>query len=41
MEALDMILKYIVLPVGGLVWILFNRQQAGFPTDITWLTKAE
>jgi len=29
MDALDMILKYIVLPVGG------------FPTDITWPTKPE
>ena len=28
MDALDMILKFIVLPVGGFVWMLFSRQQA-------------
>ena len=33
MDALDMILKYIVLPVGGFVWMLFTRQQAHH-TDI-------
>ena len=33
MEALDMILKYIVLPVGGFVWMLFSRQQSHH-TDI-------
>ena len=41
MDALDMVLKYIVLPVGGFVWMLFSRQQAGFPHDITWPTKPE
>lgn len=33
MDALDMILKYIVLPVGGFVWMLFTRQQSHH-TDI-------
>lgn len=33
MDALDMILKYIILPVGGFVWMLFSRQQAHH-TDI-------
>jgi len=33
MEAIDMILKYIVLPVGGFVWMLFSRQQS-HNTDI-------
>ena len=33
MDALDMILKYIVLPVGGFVWMLFSRQQSHH-TDI-------
>lgn len=41
MEAPDMILKYIVLPVGGFDWMLFSRQQAGFPTDIAWPTNPE
>jgi tRNA A-37 threonylcarbamoyl transferase component Bud32 len=33
MDALDMILKYIVLPVAGFVWMLFMRQQSHH-TDI-------
>lgn len=33
MDAIDMILKYIVLPVGGFVWMLFTRQQSHH-TDI-------
>ena len=33
MEALDLILKYVVLPVGGFVWMLFTRQQSHH-TDI-------
>lgn len=33
MDALDLILKYVVLPVGGFVWMLFSRQQAHH-TDI-------
>jgi hypothetical protein len=33
MDALDMILKYIVLPVAGFVWMLFTRQQSHH-TDI-------
>ena len=33
MDALDMILKYIVLPVGVFVWMLFTRQQSHH-TDI-------
>ena len=33
MDALDLILKYVILPVGGFVWMLFSRQQAHH-TDI-------
>ncbi len=33
MDALDMILKYIVLPVGGFVWMMFARQHSHH-TDI-------
>ena len=33
MDALDLILKYVVLPVGGFVWMLFTRLQAHH-TDI-------
>ena len=33
MEALDMILQYIVLPVGGFVWMLYSKMQSHH-TDI-------
>jgi hypothetical protein len=33
MDAFDMILKYIILPVFGFVWMLFTRQQSHH-TDI-------
>jgi len=33
MEALDMILKYIILPVGGFVWMMHQKMQSHH-TDI-------
>ena len=33
MEALDMVLKYIILPVGGFVWMMHQKMQAHH-TDI-------
>ena len=33
MEALDMLLKYVVLPVGGFVWMLHQKLQSHH-TDI-------
>ena len=33
MEALDMLLKYVVLPVGGFVWMLHQKIQSHH-TDI-------
>lgn len=33
MDALDMLLKYVVLPVGGFVWMLHQKMQSHH-TDI-------